>query len=119
MLEVKGDFCHDIRRILADAGWEEDYIKLGMEGSWQWNPFSSKWLDSYSLAYTVSSLLNQLFGKGKSRERSAASPYSPAVSHVVRKYFNNQLLMPFLGLDSVDPNSIKYCCFHQEVGQEW
>ena len=65
ILEVKGDFCHDIRRILADAGREEDYIELGMEGSWQWNPLSTNWLDSYSLAYTISSLLNQLFGKGK------------------------------------------------------
>ena len=65
VLEVKGDFCHDIRRILADAGRESDYIELGMEGGWQWNPLSAEWLDSYSLAYTVSSLLNQLFGKGK------------------------------------------------------
>ena len=65
VLEVKGDFCHDIRQILADAGREEDYIELGMEGRWQWNPLSAEWLDSYSLAYTVSSLLNQLFGKGK------------------------------------------------------
>ena len=65
VLEVKGDFCHDIRRILAEAGREEDYIELGMNGVWQWNPLSAGWLDSYSLAYTVSSLLNQLFGKGK------------------------------------------------------
>ena len=65
VLEVKGDFCHDIRRILTDAGREEDYIELGMNGRWQWNPLSAEWLDSYSLAYTVSSLLNQLFGKGK------------------------------------------------------
>ena len=65
MLEVKGDFCHDIRRILIEAGREKDYIELGMKGRWQWNPLSAWWLDSYSLAYTVSSLLNQLFGKGK------------------------------------------------------
>ena len=65
VLEVKGDFCHDIRRILIEAGREKDYIELGMEGRWQWNPLSAWWLDSYSLAYTVSSLLNQLFGKGK------------------------------------------------------
>ena len=65
MLEVKGDFCHDIRQILTEAGREKDYIELGMEGRWQWNPLSAWWLDSYSLAYTVSSLLNQLFGKGK------------------------------------------------------
>ena len=65
VLEVKGDFCHDIRQILHEAGREKDYIELGMEGRWQWNPLSAWWLDSYSLAYTVSSLLNQLFGKGK------------------------------------------------------
>ena len=65
MLEVKGDFCHDIRRILIEAGRGKDYIELGMTGGWQWNPLSAWWLDSYSLAYTVSSLLNQLFVKGK------------------------------------------------------
>ena len=65
VLEVKGDFCHDIRQILVEADREKDYIELGMEGRWQWNPLSAWWLDSYSLAYTVSSLLNQLFGKGK------------------------------------------------------
>ena len=36
-----------------------------MKGRWQWNPLLAWWLNSYSLAYTVSSLLNQLFGKGK------------------------------------------------------
>ncbi len=65
VLEVKGDFCHDIRQILARAGREADYLELSMDGGWQWNPLSAWWLDSYSLAYTVSSLLNQLFGKGK------------------------------------------------------
>ena len=65
ILEVKGDFCHDIRQILVDAGRGEDYIELGLDSRSQWNPLSAWWLDSYSLAYTVSSLLNQLFGKGK------------------------------------------------------
>ena len=50
---------------MAEAGREEDYIEIGMDGGFQWNPLSATWLDSYSLAYTVSSLLNQLFGKGK------------------------------------------------------
>ena len=65
VLEVKGDFCHDIRQILVEAGRGQDYIELGMDAPAQWNPLSAWWLDSYSLAYTVSSLLNQLFGKGK------------------------------------------------------
>ena len=65
MLEVKGDFCHDIRSILDKAGRGDDYLEIGMGGLWEWNPLSAWWLDSYSLAYTVASLLNQLFGKGK------------------------------------------------------
>ena len=42
-----------------------DYIELSLDGRLTWNPLSATWLDSYSLAYTVASLLNQLFGKGK------------------------------------------------------
>ena len=65
ILEVKGDFCHDIRRILTEAGRGEDYIELSLDGVWQWNPLSAHWLDSYSLAYTIATLLSQLFGRGK------------------------------------------------------
>ena len=65
VLEVKGDFCYDIRGILGKAGREDDYMELSLDGKWQWNPLAAHWLDAYSLAYTVSSLLNQLFGKGK------------------------------------------------------
>ena len=65
VLEVKGDFCHDIRRMLAELGRENDYVELSLDGRLTWNPLSATWLDAYSLAYTVVSLLNQLFGKGK------------------------------------------------------
>ena len=65
VLEVKGDFCHDIRRMLTELDRGEDYIELSLDGRLTWNPLSATWLDSYSLAYTVASLLNQLFGKGK------------------------------------------------------
>ena len=64
VLEVKGNFCRDIKTILEEAGRGEDYVELGIGGRWQWNPLSAYWLDSYSLAYTVASLINQLFGKG-------------------------------------------------------
>ena len=64
VLEVKGDFCHDIRAVLEDAGRGDDYTELALGGRWQWNPLATA-MDSYSLAYTVASLLNQLFGKSK------------------------------------------------------
>ncbi len=54
VLEVKGDFCHQVRGILADAGRAGDCIGLGDDD-----------LDSYSLAYTIASLINQLFGRSK------------------------------------------------------
>ena len=84
MLEVKGDFCHDIRKMLVELGRGEDYIELGMEGKWQWNPLSAWWLDSYSLAYTVASLLNQLFGKGK--EPFWQQAYTNLVRWVIELY---------------------------------
>ena len=65
VLEVKGDFCHSIRKILQEAGRGGDYVEIGLGGSWQWNPLDDPDFDSYSLAYTISSLLNQLFGKSK------------------------------------------------------
>lgn len=64
VLEVKGDFCHDIRQLLADNGREDDYVELALGGRWQWNPLDSD-MDSYSLAYSLATLMNQLFGRGK------------------------------------------------------
>ena len=65
VLEVKGDFCYSIQDILQAAGRKDDYMEIGLGGSWQWNPLDDPDFDSYSLAYTISSLLNQLFGKSK------------------------------------------------------
>ena len=41
VLEVKGDLCHDIRRILAEVGREGDYIELSLDGRLTWNPLSA------------------------------------------------------------------------------
>ncbi len=65
VLEVKGDFCHQVRQILEGCGRADDYAELGVGGRWQWNPLDAPEVDSYSLAYQIASLLNQLFGKGK------------------------------------------------------
>ena len=65
VLEVKGDFCHQVRQILEDAGRGEDYIELGLGGRWQWNPLSDWRMDAASLAGTIASLINQLGGKSK------------------------------------------------------
>ena len=65
VLEVKGDFCYAIRDVLEKHKRGGDYLEIGLDGHWQWNPLDARWMDSYSLAYTIASLMNQLFGRGK------------------------------------------------------
>ena len=81
VLEVKGDFCHGVRRILEEAGRGEDYVEIGLGGSWQWNPLDDPQLDTYSLAYSVSTLINQLFGK--SREPFWQQAYTNLVRWII------------------------------------
>ena len=51
---------------------------------WQWNPLDDPHLDSYSLAYTISTLLNQLFGK--SREPFWQQAYTNLVRWIIELY---------------------------------
>ena len=63
-LEVKGDFCGKVRRILEQHGRGEDYLEVSLDSCYRYNPLYND-LDAYALAYGIASLLNNLFGKGK------------------------------------------------------
>ena len=84
VLEVKGDFCHQVRQILADAERGDDYLEIGLGGSLQWNPLDDPLLDSYSMAYGVASLINQLFGK--SREPFWQQAYTNLVRWIIELF---------------------------------
>jgi len=64
ILEVKGDFCNQVKEILKKRGREQDYIEISLDSEWAYNPLHND-LDGYALAYGIASLLNNLFGKGK------------------------------------------------------
>ena len=64
VLEVKGDFCHQVRQMLRDADREHDYIEIGLESGVCYNPLHND-LEPYAVAYAIASLLNNLFGKSK------------------------------------------------------
>jgi hypothetical protein len=64
VLEVKGDFCGKVKEILLKRGRADDYIEIGMDSEWAYNPLYND-LEGYALAYGIASLLNNLFGKGK------------------------------------------------------
>src|SRR5436309_2259782 len=64
VLEVKGDFCRQVRQILKSANREADYLEIGLDTGVGYNPLHND-LDPYAVAYAIGSLLNNLFGKSK------------------------------------------------------
>jgi hypothetical protein len=64
LLEVKGDFCKQVRTILTRAGRTDDYQEITVGGDVCYNPLHND-LDPYAVAYAIASLLNNLFGKSK------------------------------------------------------
>jgi hypothetical protein len=64
VLEVKGDFCGRVREILARHGRAQDYVEISLDSDYRYNPLHND-LDAYALAYSIASLLNNLFGRGK------------------------------------------------------
>src|SRR5260370_3643141 len=64
MLELKGVLCSKIKEILLKRGRADDYIEIGLDSEWPYNPLYND-LEGYALAYGIASLLNNLFGKGK------------------------------------------------------
>src|SRR5581483_4607920 len=64
ILEVKGDFCAQVSRILQTHGRAEDYVEVGLDSPYCYNPLHNE-LEPYALAYSVATLLNNLYGRGK------------------------------------------------------
>lgn len=64
ILEVKGDFCHEVRTILARHGRESDYVEIGLDSPYCYNPLHND-VEAYALAYSIATLLNNLYGRGK------------------------------------------------------
>jgi hypothetical protein len=64
VLEVKGDFCRQVRGMLTRAGREQDYVEIGIDSGVSYNPLHND-LDPYAVAYAIATLLNNLFGKSK------------------------------------------------------
>lgn len=64
VLEVKGDFCFKIRKLLATCGRDDDYVEVSLHSQYRYNPLHND-QDAYALAFGIASLLNNLFGRGK------------------------------------------------------
>ena len=85
VLEVKGDFCHDVRRMLDEVGRGDDYIELGIGGRWQCTAKSSPAWGRRQLADPF--LVRVAARRQQSHDRpnrDAKAPNGRASSHHVR-----------------------------------
>jgi hypothetical protein len=64
VLEVKGDFCPQVRQMLRAANREADYLEIGLDTGVCYNPLHND-LEPYAVAFALASLVNNLFGKSK------------------------------------------------------
>jgi TraM recognition site of TraD and TraG len=64
VLEVKGDFCHQVKSILERYGRANDYVEVSLTSTYRYNPLHND-LDAYALAYGIATLMTNLFGRGK------------------------------------------------------
>src|SRR6266852_5096033 len=63
VLEVKGDFCGQVRKILKNHGRESDYVSISLSSEWAYNPLQNE-LDGYSMS------MSPLSQRESSREKS-------------------------------------------------
>lgn len=64
VLEVKGDFCTQVRDILENHGRGADYVEVSLTSEYRYNPLHND-LDAYALAYGIATLMTNLYGRGK------------------------------------------------------
>jgi hypothetical protein len=64
VLEVKGDLCRQLQRILEWCGRGEDYVEVSLDGDIRYNPLNNS-LDPYAQAFNIASIITSIWGKGK------------------------------------------------------
>src|SRR3982750_4430704 len=64
VLEVKGDFCDQVKAMLTKVKREDDYVEISLASKYSYNPLHND-LDAFALAYSIAGLLNNLYGRGK------------------------------------------------------
>ena len=80
VLEVKGDLCRQLQRILKWCGREDDYIEVSLNGNTRYNPLNNS-LDAYAQAFNIASIITSIWGKGK--EPFWQQSYTDLVRYVI------------------------------------
>ena len=80
VLEVKGDLCRQLQKILEDCGRADDYVEVSLDGPVRYNPLNNS-LDPYAQAFNIASVITAIWGKGK--EPFWQQSYTDLVRYVI------------------------------------
>jgi len=80
VLEVKGDLCRQLQRILKWCGREQDYVEVSLTGDIRYNPLNNS-LDPYAQAFNIASIITSIWGKG--REPFWQQSYTDLMRYVI------------------------------------
>ena len=80
VLEVKGDLCRQLKKILKECGRESDYIEVGLHSDIRYNPLNND-LDPYAQAFNIASIITSIWGRGK--EPFWQQSYTDLVRYVI------------------------------------
>jgi hypothetical protein len=80
VLEVKGDLCRQLQRILKWCGREQDYVEVSLDGDVRYNPLNNS-LDPYAQAFNIASIITSIWGRGK--EPFWQQSYTDLVRYVI------------------------------------
>jgi hypothetical protein len=80
VLEVKGDLCRQLQRILKWCGREQDYVEVSLDGDIRYNPLNNS-LDAYAQAFNIASIITSIWGRGK--EPFWQQSYTDLVRYVI------------------------------------
>ena len=80
VLEVKGDLCRHLSRILRECGREADYVDVSLESDIRYNPLNND-LDPYAQAFNIAAIITSIWGRGK--EPFWQQSYTDLVRYVI------------------------------------
>ena len=80
VLEVKGDLCRQVQRILEGCGRGQDYVDVSLDGDIRYNPLNND-ADAYAQAFNIASVIVAIWGKGK--EPFWQQSYTDLVRYVI------------------------------------
>ena len=80
VLEVKGDLCGHVQKLLKECGRGEDYVEVSLTGNLRYNPLNND-ADPYAQAFSIASVIIAIWGKGK--EPFWQQSYTDLVRYVI------------------------------------